>query len=139
MKKNYYILVQSEMLEQIELSPRAKLLYGFIVSLSQQNGYCYATNKHFATKFGVCRKTITRSLKELSRAHYISTKMVVDASGNRLRYIYPLICPVGRTQTSKGQGRKSPAPLDKEVPDNKEKNNNKVNLSYESKFKPKID
>lgn len=70
-KNNYFITVQNDILESELISSRAKLLYGYIVSLSQQKGYCFATNKHFAEKFGVCRKTITRDLKELSKANCI--------------------------------------------------------------------
>lgn len=130
-KKDYYIVVQSEMLGEDRL-------YGYIVSLSQQKGYCFATNKHFATQFGVCRKTITRDLKELSRAKYVETKAVVEENGNRLRYIFPLLCPVSKAHSSHGQGQGSPVPQDNGVPLNNKRNMKNV-ISYESKFLPKFD
>lgn len=137
-KKDYYITVQSEMLGERGVSPRAKLLYGYIVSLSRQKGYCFATNKYLAMQFGVCRKTITRDLKELSRAKYVETRVGLAENGNRLRYIVPLLCPTGKAHPSHEQGTASPTPRDNRVSPNN-KRNKKNNLSYESKFLPKFD
>ena len=41
-QNEHYLKLNSNLVEIPNLSLRAKLLYGYIVSLSQQNGYCLA-------------------------------------------------------------------------------------------------
>lgn len=91
-KRNYYLTLQSDLVEMEELSPRAKLLYGYIVSLSQQNGYCFATNRYFSMKLGICRRTVIRDLKALIKRNLITTEVVTEENGNRMRYIFPSNC-----------------------------------------------
>ena len=63
----HYLKLNSNLVEIPNLSPRAKLLYGYIVSLSQQNGYCFATNAFFMKKLSVCERTVTRTIAELKK------------------------------------------------------------------------
>ena len=68
-QNEHYLKLNSNLVEIPNLSPRAKLLYGYIVSLSQQNGYCFATNTFFMKKLRVSERTVTVCLhgKETSR------------------------------------------------------------------------
>lgn len=53
-------------------SELALLIY--ISSLSAKNGYCFASNKHFADKFNVSQVTISRQISKLQKLNFISIK-----------------------------------------------------------------
>ena len=53
-------------------SELALLIY--ISSLSAKNGYCFASNKHFADKFNVSERTIIRQIVKLEKLKIISIK-----------------------------------------------------------------
>lgn len=47
------------------LCSNAKLLYGDILLLCHQYGYCYASNKFLANNLGLTPRTVTRLVKQL--------------------------------------------------------------------------
>lgn len=51
-------------------SELALLIY--ISSLGAKNGFCVATNKHFADKFNVSERTIIRQISKLEKLNFIS-------------------------------------------------------------------
>lgn len=133
MSSNFYVTVQNEVLKNDALSERAKLLYAFIASLSHQKGYCFATNKFFASNFKVSKSTINRHLAELKNANYVRMETVTEENGNRLRYIYPLLRQGSTSKTT------SPPCQERRVPHAKDgshnnKRNMKNNISYESNY-----
>ena len=82
---NYTLLPYQVRLDS-RLCPFARLLYGEIVALSQQTGYCWASNGFFAQLYQVQEKAVSRWLRELRQADYIRVEIV---KGNQ-RKIYPL-------------------------------------------------
>ena len=135
---NFYVTLQNEVLENDTLTERAKLLYAFIESLSHQKGYCFATNKFFATNFKVSKSTINRHLVELKNANYVRMETVTEENGNRLRYIYPLLRQGGASKTAIPPCQERREPHAKDGSHNN-KRNMKSNISYESKFDIKWD
>lgn len=135
---NFYVTLQNEVLENDTLTERAKLLYAFIESLSHQKGYCFATNKFFATNFKVSKSTINRHLVELKNANYVRMETVTEENGNRLRYIYPLLRQGGASKTAIPPCQERREPHAKDGSHNN-KRNMKSNISYESKFGIKWD
>ena len=135
---NFYVTLQNEVLENDTLTERAKLLYAFIESLSHQKGYCFATNKFFATNFKVSKSTINRHLVELKNANYVRMETVTEENGNRLRYIYPLLRHGGASKTAIPPCQERREPHAKDGSHNN-KRNMKSNISYESKFGIKWD
>ena len=67
MNYDNYIKIPIILLEDNNVSSSAKLLYGLLVLLTYQEGYCYANNSYLADKL----RAITRLLKELSDNNYI--------------------------------------------------------------------
>ncbi len=59
-----------------------KLLYGEIVGLCRQTGYCWATNAYFAARCRVTKRTVCRWLTLLQRKGYIGLR-VEKGKGNR--------------------------------------------------------
>ena len=47
MKRNYFAIIPSHIRYDNDLIPNAKLMFGELTALSNDKGYCYATNKYF--------------------------------------------------------------------------------------------
>ena len=71
MNYDNYIKIPIVLLEDNNVSSSAKLLYGLLVLLAYQEGYCYANNSYLADKLNLGIRAITRLLKELSDNNYI--------------------------------------------------------------------
>ena len=66
-----YIKIPIVLLEDNNVSSTAKLLYGLLVLLTYQQGYCFANNTYLSNKLNIGTRAITRLLKELSDNNYI--------------------------------------------------------------------
>ena len=72
----HFIATPRIILNDSNCSSTDKLILGIINSLSYNNGYCYANNKHFEEVLGLGTKTISNSLSRLKRLKYIDIKYV---------------------------------------------------------------
>ena len=54
-----------------KLPANAKLLYGEIKALCDQQGYCWASNHYLATLYGVQAKVVSRWIHQLRQREYI--------------------------------------------------------------------
>lgn len=54
-----------------QISDGAKILYTYISSLCASEGWCWASNRHFATKYGKSQRQIIRLLQELQDADLV--------------------------------------------------------------------
>ena len=79
-----FIKIPYKILTQRNLSKGAKLLYGLILSLSQYDKSCFATNKYLAEQLVVSSKSISNYLKELKQLDLIKC----DVDFRRIRKIY---------------------------------------------------
>ena len=68
------------------LSAHARLLYGEIKALCDQQGYCWASNQYLARLYGVQKETVSVWLRQLRRGGWIEIQL--DASQGNLRKIY---------------------------------------------------
>ena len=85
------------------LSAHARLLYGEIKALCDQQGYCWASNQYLARLYQVQKETISVWLRQLRKSGWIEIRL--DAREGNLRKIY-LAQPVDDTTPSyeKSQG-----------------------------------
>lgn len=72
MNYDNYIKIPLTLVSDSNVSSSAKLLYGLLVLLTHQEGYCYASNIYLSDKLDVGTRAITRLLKELSDNKYIT-------------------------------------------------------------------
>lgn len=72
MNYDNYIKIPITLISDTHVSSSAKLLYGLLVLLSHQEGYCYANNTYLSDKLNLGTRAITRLLKELSDNNYIT-------------------------------------------------------------------
>ena len=72
-KPSYYAIISAEVRYDKKLSANAKLLYGEITCLTNENGFCFATNKYFAELYDKSKVTISKWISELVVNGYVST------------------------------------------------------------------
>lgn len=83
----YYINIPSQVLQNKNLKPNSKILYGEIARLSQKDGYCYASNKYLGELLNVKEKSVSRLLKELKEFGLIKSEEIIEC-GLTKRYLY---------------------------------------------------
>ncbi len=67
-------MLKNLLLSDTNVSSSDKLLYGLLVLLTYQEGYCYANNSYLADKLNIGTRAVTRLLKELFDSNYIKMK-----------------------------------------------------------------
>lgn len=86
---NYYAIIPANVRYDKRLIQGSKLLYGEITALSNQKGYCWASNNYFMKLYKVSRNTIQSWLKSLEVCGYISREVVYKEGSQEIdtRYI----------------------------------------------------
>ena len=86
---NYYAIIPAEVRYDTTLKDKAKLLYGEITSLSNKDGYCYASNKYFADLYKVSVTTISLLIKNLVDKGYITSEIIYKEGSKEIlnRYL----------------------------------------------------
>ena len=79
-----YVEVPMIIMQDDDLSSTTKLLMGLIITLSMQNGYCYASNRYLSNIMKVSKRTITSCITSLKRRNYIKVK---NEPNNRKIYL----------------------------------------------------
>lgn len=77
----YYAVIPASVRYDDQISANAKLLYGEISALIGAEGFCYASNAHFADLYKVSERTITGWISALKEGGYIVVDLVRDNSG----------------------------------------------------------
>ena len=83
-KVGYYSVVPAEIKYNNELTEKAKLIYGEISSLSNKEGYCFATNSYFAKLYKCTTRTIQNAISKLQEKGFIK----VEIENRNQRKIY---------------------------------------------------
>lgn len=79
-----YIKIPVDIITNTNLSNGAKILYGYIISLSKKEGYSYANNDYLKNELNVSKRTITNLIKELKNEKVIEA---TNEHGKRKLYI----------------------------------------------------
>ncbi len=74
-KPNYYSIIPANVRYDKDLMANAKLLYGEITALCNDNGVCWAGNEYFANLYEVSKETISRWISQLKKKGYIYIKI----------------------------------------------------------------
>ena len=78
MHKAFYAVIPADVRYDKRLKPLARLLYGEITALSNEVGYCWATNKYFSSLYGVTERTIQMHIQDLKDCGYIESNIIYD-------------------------------------------------------------
>lgn len=136
--RSYYAIIPANVRYNEKLNANAKLLYGEITALCNQEGYCWATNDYFSKLYNVSKTTISRWIKDLKDNGYISVEMVYKNGTKEIECRYIRIC-------GEGINKNDNTPINKNVKDNNtcfnNTNNNKrkKETTYDEIINSKID
>lgn len=85
-----FIVIEWDVLECRDLTNTEKVLYGYIVALSQKNGYCFASNNILCDLVGIKKRQLIYCLLKLQKLNFILIKKekIKDKS---IRIIKPTI------------------------------------------------
>src|SRR5690625_3809559 len=75
LKKSYYAIIPANVRYDKNLTNGAKLLYGEITALCNQEGYCWASNSYFAKLYAVSNRTISKWISQLVNKGYITREV----------------------------------------------------------------
>lgn len=85
----YFAIITGPVLDDRVLSDSAKLLYGRITSMTDREGYCWATNSYLSELTGYGERTISRLIAQLETQGHIWTESVPALrAGGHERRIY---------------------------------------------------
>lgn len=85
----YFAIITGPVLDDRVLADSAKLLYGRITSMTDRDGYCWATNKYLSELTGCGERTISRLVAQLEERGHIWTESVPALrKGGHERRIY---------------------------------------------------
>lgn len=124
--KGYYAVIPADVRYDENLIPNAKLLYGEITALTNDKGYCWATNSYFANLYGVTTKTISNWLNSLEKQGYIYREVERD---EKKVVTSRKIFLGGTKESSYPSGRNVPTPPEEKVKENNTFNNTSNNTS----------
>lgn len=79
--RGLFITIPTAVVMDDALTDGSKLLYGYIASLAQLDGYCYATNAYLAQITNMGDRTIRNHIKTLKDAGYIDVIVIRDEKG----------------------------------------------------------
>ena len=122
-KPAYWAVLPAVVRYDPELPPSAKILYAEISALTDQRGFCFASNEYFQRLYGMSDRTVQRILKTLQERGLIRIQDGNGGAGRRKIYagINPLADnPDGSEQEPRQKCRGNP---DKNVGDINIENN----------------
>ena len=101
-KPSYYAIISAEVRYDKKLSANAKLLYGEITCLTNENGFCFANNKYFAELYEKSKVTISKWISELVVNGYVSTSYTYKEGTKEIDKRYISILKGGIKENLKG-------------------------------------
>lgn len=84
--QNYYAVIPAPVLNHPELSPSAKLFYAQVSALTNEHGFCWASNAYFAERNSVSEWTISSWISQLQRFGFV--RVDIDKKAGNQRHIY---------------------------------------------------
>ena len=91
MEPNFYAIIPASVRYDKRLKPNAKLLYGEITALCNQEGFCWADNTYFSRLYEVEKMTISRWISQLENGGYLKIEHFPELGNKRKIFIENLL------------------------------------------------
>ena len=75
-KSSYFTMITYDVMTDNNLTDFQKLLYGAIIGLCHEKGYCYARNEYFEKLFNKKTDTISNGISKLVELGYFYRKII---------------------------------------------------------------
>ena len=123
-KPNYYAIIPADVRYCKKLKPIERLIYAEITCLTNNKGYCWASNEYFSILFEISTRSVSRHVNKLKEFGFISVSIIRDKLSKVEKRIIK-IKNEGVDKTVAPPRQNCPSPLDKSVQYNNTNNNNK--------------
>jgi hypothetical protein len=91
MNKNWYAVITADILYDKRLNSRQKVLMAVISNLSNEKGYCFASNDHFSEMLNCSISSIQRDLSVLEESKYLGRVVKLRPNGEvEIRVLTPI-------------------------------------------------
>ncbi len=70
------IILDDSIVKRNKINSTDKLVYGVIKALTNNKGYCYASNDYISKKVNLSKRTISKSISYLRKANYIRVETI---------------------------------------------------------------
>jgi len=137
-KKSYYAIIPADVRYDDSLQANAKLLYGEITALCNQEGFCWASNSYFASLYNKDTRTVKRWISQLIEKGHIRSEIDKPAGNKRRLYLVTKM-PLPGGKNALGSGQKFPEPRDKNAPHNSKDNTTPNITDNRGKVSPQRD
>ena len=145
-KPNYFGILPANVRYDKNLKPMEKILYTEISSLTNKDGYCYATNSYFSKLYEVHKNTVGAWINNLEKQGYIKTVLIYKKGTKEIieRRIYinqKIDTPVNENVDTYQQkdlepiNEKIDTPINENIEENNTSINNTINNIYLYKSK----
>ena len=140
-KPNYFGILPANVRYDKNLKPMEKILYTEISSLTNKDGYCYATNSYFSKLYEVHKNTVGTWINNLEKQGYIKTVLIYKKGTKEIieRRIYinqKIDTPINENVDTYQQkdlepiNEKIDTPINENIEENNTSINNKINNIY---------
>lgn len=140
-KPNYFGILPANVRYDKNLKPMEKILYTEISSLTNKDGYCYATNSYFSKLYEVHKNTVGTWINNLEKQGYIKTVLIYKKGTKEIieRRIYinqKIDIPINENVDTYQQkdlepiNEKIDTPINENIEENNTSINNKINNIY---------
>lgn len=115
---NFYAVIPATVRYHPDLMATAKLLYGEITALSNERGYCWASDTYFANLYSVNPRQVRRWIAQLKDFGFIRVQINKEAGNQRVIFLKDSL-PLRTKKTYPTDkkdlplGQKRPTPTDK--------------------------
>jgi DNA-binding PadR family transcriptional regulator len=93
--KNYYAIIPAPVRYCKDLKANEKLMYGELTALSNDKGFCFASNEYFSNLYDVSKTSISKWISNLEKNGFIKIKMIYERGTKQIKqrriYIAPLL------------------------------------------------
>ena len=70
------IVIESSIVKSNSINSTDKLVYRIIKALTNNLGYCYASNDYISKKINLSKRTVSKAISNLKRANYIRVETI---------------------------------------------------------------
>lgn len=138
-----FVLIPAAVLDDRRIKAAEKIFFAEIMALSNNTGYCYATNTYFRTLYGVSVTTLQGWLANLKTCGYIKIDVIRNPDNSvKERRITPYCLDFAPYGDNLGEspeilGEPSPENLLNPPPKNRQENNTVLNNTSKNKRESK--
>ena len=140
-KPNYFGILPANVRYDKNLKPMEKILYTEISSLTNKDGYCYATNSYFSKLYEVHKNTVGTWINNLEKQGYIKTVLIYkkgtkEIIERRISINQKIDTPINENVDTYQQkdlepiNEKIDTPINENIEENNTSINNKINNIY---------